>query len=216
MNPLVSSIGDSSNNSVESSVRIIVLDHYLSRVHSQFLFDQSFLLANPPIQVPVLRVFGSTPDGVHTCLHIHNVFPYIYIPNIYIGLMPSNFQSVCNANVSIVDIIHSPDMFSVQFRSLLTELAHSIDEALTLSIDQENPKFAGNFKQSIKRVTSHVFSIVPVTARFFTDFFRIFFDCNQLNTPHINFKFYILIGHSTATTRKSSTSSKCISAIPCI
>lgn len=31
-------------------------------------------------QLPILRVFGATPQGNKTCLHIHGVFPYLYIP----------------------------------------------------------------------------------------------------------------------------------------
>ncbi|QPG75661.1 hypothetical protein FOA43_003019 [Brettanomyces nanus] len=38
--------------------------------------------------VPIIRVFGKLPTG-HTCLlHIHNVFPYIYIP--FTGSSPKN------------------------------------------------------------------------------------------------------------------------------
>lgn len=30
-------------------------------------------------QVPVIRVFGATLDGMKALLHIHGVFPYLYI-----------------------------------------------------------------------------------------------------------------------------------------
>jgi DNA polymerase elongation subunit (family B) len=32
------------------------------------------------MQVPIVRVFGETPGGQKACLHIHDVFPYLYVP----------------------------------------------------------------------------------------------------------------------------------------
>lgn len=32
------------------------------------------------LQVPVIRIFGTDKENRKHCVHVHNVFPYFYIP----------------------------------------------------------------------------------------------------------------------------------------
>ena len=56
--------------------------------------------------VPVIRIFGSAPNGQKACVHVHGVFPYL--------LLPAGCQKVTD--------------------SLLHRLAKSIDYALQGSL----------------------------------------------------------------------------------
>ncbi|XP_058247909.1 DNA polymerase zeta catalytic subunit [Hemibagrus wyckioides] len=62
------------------SVRIVCADYYLSRPLQ--LLDVCFSQFRDAEvhRVPVVRIFGATPAGQKTCLHVHGVFPYIYVP----------------------------------------------------------------------------------------------------------------------------------------
>ncbi|XP_047022064.1 DNA polymerase zeta catalytic subunit isoform X1 [Helicoverpa zea] len=74
------SIENSSRVNPEFSVRIVVCDHYLTKPTPGIDVIYSDFRGSDIKQVPVLRIFGPTPDGHKACLHIHGVFPYFYIP----------------------------------------------------------------------------------------------------------------------------------------
>ena len=66
------------------SVRLVTMDYYLispsTDPKNQVDPIYSMFRSAPIKKVPVLRVFGSTPAGQKCCLHIHGIFPYLYVP----------------------------------------------------------------------------------------------------------------------------------------
>ncbi|CAG4991602.1 unnamed protein product [Parnassius apollo] len=70
----------STSKNPEFSIRIVICDYYLTKPIPGVDVIYSEFRGSDIKQVPVLRVFGPTPDGRKACLHIHGVFPYFYIP----------------------------------------------------------------------------------------------------------------------------------------
>uniref|UniRef100_A0A4Y0BKG0 DNA polymerase zeta catalytic subunit n=1 Tax=Anopheles funestus TaxID=62324 RepID=A0A4Y0BKG0_ANOFN len=64
----------------QTSIRIVSVDHYMSKPDPQFDTCYSEFRGSEIKQVPVIRLFGSNTEGIHSCVHIHGVFPYFYIP----------------------------------------------------------------------------------------------------------------------------------------
>ncbi|XP_035734954.1 DNA polymerase zeta catalytic subunit-like isoform X3 [Vespa mandarinia] len=62
------------------SVRILTIDSYQTNPIPELDPTFSEFRGNEIKHVPVIRIFGSTLTGEKTCLHIHGVFPYIYVP----------------------------------------------------------------------------------------------------------------------------------------
>uniref|UniRef100_A0A0E0LPJ7 DNA polymerase zeta catalytic subunit n=1 Tax=Oryza punctata TaxID=4537 RepID=A0A0E0LPJ7_ORYPU len=62
------------------SVRIVSLDYYMAPPFPGFDFSYSHFHGGEVEEVPVIRIYGSTPAGQKTCLHIHRVLPFLYVP----------------------------------------------------------------------------------------------------------------------------------------
>ncbi|ESO87295.1 hypothetical protein LOTGIDRAFT_107463 [Lottia gigantea] len=62
------------------SLRIVTTDHYLATPIPGLDVTRSEFRGTEVKKVPILRIFGSTPAGQKTCMHVHGVFPYLYVP----------------------------------------------------------------------------------------------------------------------------------------
>ncbi|KAK6143919.1 hypothetical protein DH2020_024267 [Rehmannia glutinosa] len=62
------------------SVRIVSIDYYMAPPIPGLDIAYSPFHGGKVNEVPVIRIYGSTPAGQKTCLHIHRVLPYLYVP----------------------------------------------------------------------------------------------------------------------------------------
>jgi len=62
------------------SVRLVVVDHYMSEPVAGLDPLVSDFRGYNIRKVPIIRVFGSTSAGQKVCLHLHGIFPYLYVP----------------------------------------------------------------------------------------------------------------------------------------
>lgn len=55
------------------ALRIVCIDYYMATPLPDLDLGYSALSGATVAQVPVIRIFGSTPAGQKTCLHVHKV-----------------------------------------------------------------------------------------------------------------------------------------------
>uniref|UniRef100_A0A8P4G7U9 DNA polymerase zeta catalytic subunit n=1 Tax=Dicentrarchus labrax TaxID=13489 RepID=A0A8P4G7U9_DICLA len=89
------------------AVRIVTADYYLASPIKDLDVCYSEFRESDVKKVPVVRIFGATPAGQKTCLHLHGIFPYIYVPY---------------------------DGYSQQPERYLRQVAFSIDRALNVAM----------------------------------------------------------------------------------
>ncbi|KAK9070718.1 hypothetical protein SSX86_011120 [Deinandra increscens subsp. villosa] len=91
---------DSQPDSKHFSVRIVSIDYYMSPPIPGLDLCYSSFQGGKVNEVPVIRVYGSTPAGQKTCLHIHRVLPYLYVPCLDIVDQPEQEGDACARVVS--------------------------------------------------------------------------------------------------------------------
>ncbi|XP_070589453.1 DNA polymerase zeta catalytic subunit [Erythrolamprus reginae] len=104
------------------SVRVVTADYYMSSPLPGLDPCQSAFREAPVKKVPVVRVFGATPSGQKTCLHLHGIFPYLYVPYDGYGPLPDHY---------------------------LRSLAFSIDRALNVTLGNPSSSVQHVFKVSL-------------------------------------------------------------------
>eukprot|EP00741_Cyanophora_paradoxa_P018140 tig00021038_g17514.t1 len=92
------------------SIRIVNADFYMAPPIARADPMRSPLTGAVVREVPVVRVFGSTPAGQKACLHLHRAFPYFFVP------YPEDLGTD-----------------AVQVSTFLTALAAGIERAMELS-----------------------------------------------------------------------------------
>ncbi|KAK0600215.1 hypothetical protein LWI29_012749 [Acer saccharum] len=71
-------MADSQPDSKLFSVRIVSIDHYMAPPIPDYDFCYSSFQGDNVHEVPIIRVYGSTPAGQKTCLHVHRVDYNLY------------------------------------------------------------------------------------------------------------------------------------------
>ncbi|XP_042518598.1 DNA polymerase zeta catalytic subunit [Macadamia integrifolia] len=62
------------------SLRIVSIDYYMAPPIPDLDISYSSFQGGKVNEVPVIRIYGSTPAGQKTCLHVHRALPYFYVP----------------------------------------------------------------------------------------------------------------------------------------
>lgn len=127
---------------VEFTVRAATLDYYMAKP-STFDVSQSWLTGSSLARVPVVRIFGATPDGQRCCMHVHQAFPYCYVP--------------------CFDDMPDPAREPEEARQLYCSLARQIDEGIAPSVPNDDAAGgggAGDGQQRSPRATVVSISVV--------------------------------------------------------
>ncbi|KAM4693357.1 LOW QUALITY PROTEIN: DNA polymerase zeta catalytic subunit [Discoglossus pictus] len=105
------------------SLRLVTADYYLAAPIPGLDVTRSHFRDCPVRKVPVVRVFGATPAGQKTCLHLHGIFPYLYVP--YDGFGQQNKERY------------------------LRQVAFSIDRALNVALGNPSASIQHVFKVTL-------------------------------------------------------------------
>ncbi|XP_067630621.1 DNA polymerase zeta catalytic subunit isoform X2 [Eurosta solidaginis] len=166
------------------SVRLVIADFYMEKPVSGFDPCYSEFRGREIKRVPIIRVFGSNADGLKTCMHIHGVFPYFYIPyeakefeslNKAIYHIATNVDKAINISLGQA-CSASQHVFKVQQVKGIPFYGYHRGEHQFLKIYMFNPRFvrrAANLLQSgaVMNKNFHPYeSHVPYILQFMIDY----------------------------------------------
>lgn len=72
--------------------------------------------------MPVIRIFGTSSQGFKTCMHVHGVFPYFYVP----------YDQKAFEPLTLAQVIY--------------QVATQLDKAINVSLGQSNSQHQHVFK----------------------------------------------------------------------
>lgn len=83
------------------------LDYYSASPVNRFDTSVSEMNREKSHSVPVIRIFGTTSLGQKVCLHVHDYFPYFYVPLAELKLLfPSYSESVPSVIKRFADLVN--------------------------------------------------------------------------------------------------------------
>ncbi|XP_036331979.1 uncharacterized protein LOC118743430 [Rhagoletis pomonella] len=166
------------------SVRLVIADFYVEKPMLGFDPCYSEFRGKEIRRVPIIRVFGSSADGRKTCMHVHGVFPYFYIPyeakefeslNKAIYQITSSIDKAINISLGQASS-NAQHVFKVQLVKGIPFYGYHRTEHQFLKIYMYNPRFvrrAANLLQSgaILNRNFHPYeSHVPYILQFMIDY----------------------------------------------
>ncbi|KAG8363827.1 hypothetical protein BUALT_Bualt19G0062700 [Buddleja alternifolia] len=83
------------------SVRVVSIDYYMAPPIPALDISYTSFHGGKVNEVPVIRIYGSTPSGQKTCLHVHRALPYLYIPCSDLGSITNNEADSCTHPLSL-------------------------------------------------------------------------------------------------------------------
>nr|XP_011466294.1 PREDICTED: DNA polymerase zeta catalytic subunit isoform X2 [Fragaria vesca subsp. vesca] len=83
------------------SVRIVSVDFYMTPPIPGLDISYSSFHGGKVKEVPVIRIYGSTPAGQKTCLHIHRALPYLYVPCADMPIQPNQTGDSYTYDISL-------------------------------------------------------------------------------------------------------------------
>ncbi|KAL6590248.1 putative dna polymerase zeta catalytic subunit protein [Neocallimastix sp. 'constans'] len=186
------------------SFRIIDADFYVTKPN-KFMDIYYSTLYNAEIElVPILRIFGVTKFGQKCCLHIHQVYPYLYIKysgsldpdkvNEYMRKLFNSINQVLNMSGSKVRNTHH--IYNIELVKGIPFYGFSPNYEHFLKISLLNPNIKKKLVTAFEKglILGKVFqpyeSHIPFKLQVFIDYYLSGFDYIHLKMVHFRYPIY--------------------------